>query len=149
MGLLCNYNVWLLSICTYILIIPVISRPSTMFQFSLKTTERLPGKFSAWEIFIILLGQLQSNFVTLRCTEGIDRSLKQHVMFLKKCSKPFSSWQFRYQCVGLSAIQVLDIQILYTQICSLLLFVQDISRAPSFFHISQVFPQFPILLIFV
>lgn len=135
MGLLCNYSVWVLSICTYIPFIPVISRPSTMFQFSLKNIERLLGKSSAWEIFVILLGQLQSSFVTLRCAEGINRSLKQHVMFLKKYSKPYFSQQFRYQCVGLSAIQVLDIQVLYIQICFLLLFIQGISRAPSFFHL--------------
>lgn len=140
MGLLCNYSVWLLSICTYIPFIPVISRPSTMFQFSLKNTEGLLVKSSAWEIFVILLGQLQSNSVTLRCAEGINRSLKQHVMFLKKCSKPYFSQQFRYQCVGLSARQVLDTEVLYTQICFLLLFNQDISRALSFFHLSQVFP---------
>lgn len=100
MGLLCNYSVWFLSICTYIPFIPVISRPSTLFQFSLKNTEKLFDKSSAWEICVLLLGQLESNFVTSRCAEGINRSLKQHVMFLKKCSKPCFSQQFRYQCIG-------------------------------------------------
>lgn len=77
-----------LSIRTYIPVIPVISRPSTIFQFSLKNTERLLGKSSAWEIFVILLDQLQSNCVTLKCAEGINRSLKQHVIFWRRCSIP-------------------------------------------------------------
>lgn len=83
MGLLCNYSMWLLSMCTFIPLVPVISRPSTIFQFPLKNTERLLGKSSAWEIFVTLLDQLQSNCVTLRCAEGINRSLKQHEIFLK------------------------------------------------------------------
>lgn len=76
MGLLCNYSMWLLSICTYILLIPVISGPSAVFQFSHKKPERLLGKSSVWEIFVMLLSQLQSNFVTLTYVERINRSLK-------------------------------------------------------------------------
>lgn len=146
MGLLCNYSVWLLSICTYIPFIPVISRPSPISQFSLKNTERLLGKSSAWKIFVILLDQLQSNSVTLRCGEGINRSLRQHVIFQRRCSKPYFSWQCRYQCVGLFTMHILyllDIEVLYTQICFLLLFIQDISRASSFFTVvvfSHVLP---------
>lgn len=145
MGLLCNYNMWLLSICTYIPFIPVISRPSTVFLFSLKNTERLLGKSSAWEIFVILFDQLQSNCVTLKCAEGINRSLKQRVIFYRRCSIPYFSWQYVYQCVGLSTIHILylDIEVPYMQICVLLLFIQDISRASSFFTLlmfSHVLP---------